>query len=128
MPGGASVPNLPETVHGDDHLMLHPLSPRVLTGVGGWVAAFWLLNRGKSLRRPITWMAILLIVALGGLLLFDCLASGACRAPEGSHELAMRSAMIVAYAGSPLVPYVGGFLAGMLMGWQVWRMTDGRKA
>lgn len=106
-------------------IMMLPMA--LLTGVVGWVAAFWLLNRRKSLRRPITWMAIGLAVALGGLLLFNCLATGACRVPEGFEELAMRSAMIVAYAGSPLVPFVGGFLAGMLLGWQVWRMTDGRK-
>ena len=107
-------------------IMMLPIA--LLTGVGGWVAAFWLLNRGKSLFRSIAWMAVVLAIALGGLLQFNCLTTGACRAAEGLEELAMRSAMIVAYAGFPLIPLVGGFLTGMLLGWQAWRLTDGRKA
>jgi hypothetical protein len=107
-------------------VMLLPIA--LLTGVGGWMAAFAMLKRGRSLRRPITWMAIVLAIALGALLLFNCLATETCRVPAGFEELAMRSAMIVAYAGFPLVPLVGGFLAGMVLGGVAWRMTNRSRA
>lgn len=106
-------------------VMLLPLA--LLMAVGGWMAAFAMLKRGRSLRRPIVWLAVVLLIALGGLLLFNCLATGGCRAPAGFEELAMRSAMIVAYVGLPLVPMVGGFLLGMSLGGLAWRMTNARK-
>lgn len=107
-------------------VMLLPLA--LLMAVGGWMAAFTMLKRGRNLRRPIIWLAVVLAIGLGGLLLFNCLATGTCRAPAGFEELALRSAMIVAYAGWPLVPMVGGFLAGMVLGGLAWRMTNAGKA
>ena len=107
-------------------VMLLPLA--LLMAVGGWMAAFAMSKRGRSLRLPVISLAIVLAIALVGLLLFNCLATGTCRAPAGFEELAMRSAMILAYAGLPLVPMAGGFLLGMVLGGLAWRMINERKA
>lgn len=107
-------------------VMLLPLA--LLMAVGGFVAAFAMLRKGRSLRRPVIWLSVVLAIALGALFLFNCLAMGTCRPPAGFEELTMRGTMIAAYAGLPLVPLVGGFLVGLVLGGLSWRMTKGRQA
>lgn len=102
-------------------IMLAPFA--VLALLGGWLAAFAMLKRGKSPVRWVAWLAGTVAVSVLTLLAAGCVASPSCRLVPGALA---RPIVMLGYAALPLLPFVGGFLAGLLAAWAFWRLTGAR--